>query len=257
MTGMGAAGILGLAVVFVPSFIVSPGLIQKTFGARSPSAARGAALGNAVAKALFAFVPAVFGMAMRAVEPGLANSELALPKLTTDLLPPWLGAFALAALFAAEIATADAVLFMLSTSLSRDLYQAVLRPRATDAELLRVGRVAAVAGGAGGIALALILPSVVSALMLFYGIMTAALFVPLLVGLLSARPRAVHARVAIVGSMVGTVLGRWLLAGTAIGQWLPSVAGMGLALIVFATAWVSGRGEGPGGRGERLMGPSA
>jgi solute:Na+ symporter, SSS family len=146
VTGMGVAGILGLVVVFVPSFFVSPGLVQKTFGARSPSAARGAALGNAAALAAFAFVPALFGMAMRAVEPGLANPELALPRLTTDVLPPWVGGLALAALFAAEISTADAVLFMLATSLSRDLFQAVLRPGATDAELLRVGRLAAAGG---------------------------------------------------------------------------------------------------------------
>ena len=77
-------------VVFVPSFFVSPGLIQKTFGARSPSAARWAALGNALALALFAFVPALLGMAMRAVEPGLANPELALPRLT-DRRPAALG----------------------------------------------------------------------------------------------------------------------------------------------------------------------
>jgi SSS family solute:Na+ symporter len=242
VTGMGASGILSLAVVFVPSFIVSPGLIQKTFGARSPGAARAAALGNAAAKALFAFVPGVFGMAMRAVEPGLGNSELALPRLTTDLLPPWLGAFALAALFAAEVATADAVLFMLSTSLSKDLYQAVLRPGATDAELLRVGRAAAVAGGVGGMTFAVVLPSVVSALLLFYGIMTAALFVPLLVGLLSSRPRAVHARLAIAVSVAvfvaGTSVGRVPLGGTAVASWVPSVVGMALALVVFATAWV-------------------
>ena len=35
------AGILGLVVIFVPSFVVSPGLIQKTFGARSARAASG------------------------------------------------------------------------------------------------------------------------------------------------------------------------------------------------------------------------
>jgi SSS family solute:Na+ symporter len=179
---------------------------------------------------------------MRAVEPGLGNSELALPRLTTDLLPPWLGAFALAALFAAEVATADAVLFMLSTSLSKDLYQAVLRPGATDAELLRVGRAAAVAGGVGGMTFAVVLPSVVSALLLFYGIMTAALFVPLLVGLLSSRPRAVHARLAIAVSVAvfvaGTSVGRVPLGGTAVASWVPSVVGMALALVVFATAWV-------------------
>lgn len=236
--GMGLAGILGLVVVFVPSFIVSPGLIQKTFGARSPSAASRAALGNAAALALFAFVPAVLGMAMRSVEPGLANSEMALPRLTMDVLPPWLGGLGLAALFAAELSSADAILFMLSTSLSRDLYQAVLRPEATDAQLLRVGRGAAVAGGALGLVLALVLPSVVAALKLFYGIMTAALFVPLLVGLFSSRPGAGHARAAIALSVVGTGVGLITLAGTPNGGWLPSVIGMALALGAFASAWL-------------------
>lgn len=237
-TGMGAAGILGLAVVFVPSFIVSPGLIQKTFGARSATAARWAALGNAGALALFAFVPATLGMAMRAVEPGLENPELALPRLTTDVLPPWLGGLALAALFAAEVSTADAVLFMLATSLSRDLYQAVLAPRATDAELLRVGRLAAAGGGALGVALALVLPSVASALILFYAVMTAALFMPLMFGLLSRRPGAAHARVAIVLSIVTTASLRLAMGGTGRGAWLPSVAGIAVAGAVFLAAWL-------------------
>ena len=256
-TGMGAAGILGLAVVFVPSFFVSPGLVQKTFGARSPAAARWAALGNAAVLAAFAFVPALFGMAMRAVEPGLANPELALPLLTTHVLPPWVGGLALAALFAAEISTADAVLFMLSTSLSRDLFQAVLRPKATDAELLRVGRLAAVAGGGLGVVLALVLPSVASALKLFYGVMTAALFMPLLVGLLSSRPGAAHARFAIGASILTTVALYFALAGTPLGAWLPSVAGVSAAGLVFATAWLAGKDERPGRGVTPTTGPVA
>jgi SSS family solute:Na+ symporter len=244
-TGMGLSGVLGLAVVFVPSFIVSPGLNQKCAAARSPEAARVGALGNAAALALFAFVPVVFGMAMRAVEPGLANPELALPRLTTTLLPPWLGGLALAALFAAEISTADAVLFMLSTSLSRDLYQAVLHPRASDADLLRVGRIAAVTGGALGVGLALWLPSVASALRLFYGVMTAALFMPLVVGLLAERPTARHARVAIGASIVTTLGLLWALAGRPSAEWLPSLAGITAAGLVFATAWAAPRSASP------------
>jgi SSS family solute:Na+ symporter len=237
LDGMGMAGILGLVVIFVPSFIVSPGLIQKTFGARSARAASRAALGNAAALALFAFVPAILGMAMRAVEPGLSNVEMALPRLTMDVLPPWLGGLGLAALFAAELSSADAILFMLSTSLSRDLYQAVLRPEATDAQLLRVGRGAAVAGGVLGLVLAMVLPSVVAALKIFYGIMTAALFVPLLVGLFSSRPGAGQARAAVVLSVAGTAAGLYFLRGTPEGAWVPSVVGMGLALVTFSTAW--------------------
>jgi SSS family solute:Na+ symporter len=238
LTGMGVSGILGLAVVFVPSFIVSPGLLQKTFGARGPADARRAVLWNALALAAFAFVPGVLGMSMRAVQPGLANPELALPRLTTEVLPPWIGGLALAALFAAEISTADAVLFMLSTSLSRDLYQALLRPKADDARLLLVGRLAAAAGGALGVGLALVLPSVATALTLFYGVMTAALFVPLLVGLFSRRPGAGHARGAVVASIAITLALRFASAGHAWGGWLPSVAGMAGALVVFATAWL-------------------
>jgi SSS family solute:Na+ symporter len=243
LTGMGAAGILGLAAVFVPSFFVSPGLVQKTFGARSPSAARWASVGNSAALAVFAFVPALFGMAMRAVEPGLSNPELALPRLTTDVLPPWLGGLALAALFAAEISTADAVLFMLATSLSRDLFQAVLRPTATDVELLRVGRLAAVAGGGLGVGLALVLPSVASALKLFYTVMTAALLMPLLVGLLSRRPGAAHARAAIGASVLTTAGLHLALGAGTVGAWLPPLAGVTMAGLVFASAWLMRRGE--------------
>jgi SSS family solute:Na+ symporter len=177
-------------------------------------------------------------MAMRAAEPSLANPELALPRLTTDVLPPWLGGLAHAALFAAEISTADAVLFMLATSLSRDLFQALLRPKATDVELLRFGRLAAAGGGALGVLLALVLPSVASALKLFYGVMTAALFMPLVVGLLSRRPGAAHARVAVVVSIVATGALVFALGGRPAGAWLPSVAGVSLAGLVFASAWL-------------------
>lgn len=254
-TGMGAAGILGLAVVFVPSFFVSPGLVQKTFGARSAGAARWASLGNAAALAAFAFVPALFGMAMRAVEPGLSNPEMALPRLTTDVLPPWVGGLALAALFAAEISTADAVLFMLATSLSRDLFQAVLRPKASDAELLRVGRLAAGVGGGLGILLALVLPSVASALKLFYGVLTAALLVPLLGGLLWRRPTAAHARVAIAASTLTTGFLLLALAGRPSGAWLPSVAGVAVAALVFASAWIVRTDDRPGGGARPPAGP--
>ena len=235
--GMGVAGILGLTLVLAPSFVVSPGLVQKTFGARTPGAARAAVLANAAVLALFAFIPATLGMAMRTLAPDLPNAELALPRLTVDVLPPWLGGLALAALFAAEISTADAVLFMLATSLGRDLYQALLRPQATDAELLRIGRRGALVGGGLGVALALVLPSVVSALLLFYGVMTAALFVPLVVGLVSSTPRALHARAAVVLSAFGTALGHAVMGGTTAGRWLPPLLGILFALAAFATAW--------------------
>jgi len=244
-TGLGWAGILGLVVIFVPSFIVSPGLIQKTFGARTAAGARAAALGNAAALAVFAFVPPLLGMSARALRPGLSNPELALPTLMTmpEALPPWLGGLALAALFAAEISTADAVLFMLATSLAQDLYKSFLNPAADDARLLRVSRLTSVAAGLLGVGLAILLPTVVDALKTFYGVLTATLFVPLVGGLISSKPRAVHARVAVVLSLLVTAASRAGLSGSPLQSWVPFAAGIASAASVFAVAGLTAGGR--------------
>jgi solute:Na+ symporter, SSS family len=241
--GMGWAGILGLAVIFVPSFIVSPGLIQKTYGARTAAGARAAALGNAAALTVFAFVPPLLGMSARALRPGLSNPELALPTLMTmpEALPPWLGALALAALFAAEISTADAVLFMLATSLSQDLYKSFLNPAADDKRLLRVSRLTSVGAGLLGVGLAILLPTVVDALKTFYGILTATLFVPLVGGLWSAKANARHARLAVVLSLLVTIVARAALSGSPMAAWLPFTAGIAVAAGVFVFAGLTVR----------------
>ena len=82
---------------------------------------------------LYAVVPVLLGMVSRARFPGLATHELALPALLMDGLPPVVGTIGLAAVFSAEISTADAVLFMLTTSLSQDLYKRFVSPGASDA----------------------------------------------------------------------------------------------------------------------------
>jgi SSS family solute:Na+ symporter len=230
--GMGGAALLGLLVTFVPSFAVSPGLVQKTYGARSAAAARRAVLWNAAALFLFAFVPPLLGMAARATRPDLANAELALPVLLADVLPPWVGSLGLAALFAAEVSTADAVLFMLSTSLAQDLYRTFVDPTASDVRLLRVSRSTAVGAGAAGVALALFVPSVADALKAFYGVMTVALFVPVLTGLLAPRVSALDARRGIVAGALATVSSLYLLAGQPSRTWLPYLLGIAASAAV-------------------------
>ncbi len=102
-------------------------------------------------------------------------------------LPPWLGGLGLAAVVSAEVSTADAILFMLSTSLSRDLYRRFLRPDASDAQILRVARGAALLGGAAGVLLAILTPTVIGALSLFYSVLSVCLFVPIVAGLYARR----------------------------------------------------------------------
>ncbi|RPJ59186.1 MAG: sodium:solute symporter family protein, partial [Acidobacteria bacterium] len=126
--------------LLVPAFIVSPGLLQKVFGGASERAVRVGVAANGAVLLVFAFVPALLGMVARARYPGLPQAELALPTVLASDLPAWIGALTLAAIFSAEISTSDAILFMLATSLSRDLYGRFINPAAADRQLLRVAR---------------------------------------------------------------------------------------------------------------------
>jgi SSS family solute:Na+ symporter len=205
-TPLGATGVLSYVAILVPSFVISPGLLQKLYGARDATAVRRGVNWNAAGLTIFAFAPVILGIVARARFPQLANRELALPMVMTRLMPGWLGLLTLAAVFSAEISASDAILFMLSSSLSVDLYKAFLKPKAADHELLVIGRITAVAGATLGVALAIVLPSIISALQIFYTLMAAALTAPLIVGLYSRRPTAARAIVAIVTSVTLTAL---------------------------------------------------
>lgn len=234
----GASGVMYLALLG-PSFVVSPGLLQKVYGARDARAVRIGVAVNAIVLLVFAAVPPLLGMLSRASHPALADHELALPVLLRDDLPPWLGALALAALFSAEVSTADAVLFMLSTSLTRDLYAGHLRPGASDVEQLRVVRLAAVASGAVGIGVAIWAGSIVKSMQLFYSVLSASLFVPVIAGIFvpaAGRTQALAAMLAGVATTLALHLtsGGKGLAGFAPVVWglLASFLAMGFALLV-------------------------
>jgi SSS family solute:Na+ symporter len=174
-------------LVFVPAFVISPGLMQKAYGAVSERAVRIGIGVQAAALAVFAFAPALLGMAARATHPGLGNPNIVLPTVLLEQLPPWLGALALAAVFSAEVSACDAILFMLATSLSQDLYKRFLQPDADDREVLMIARLASIAGGAGAVVLALLLETVQSALAVFYALLGVSLLVPVVGGLYVRR----------------------------------------------------------------------
>ena len=99
-----------------PAFVISPGLLQKAYGAASERAIRVGIGGQALVQGVFAFLPPLLGMIGRATHPGLTDLNVVLPTVLIEQLPVALGALALAAVYSAEVSTCDAILFMLATS---------------------------------------------------------------------------------------------------------------------------------------------
>lgn len=228
--------------LLVPAFIVSPGLLQKAYGARNERTVKLGIGVNGAVLLVFAFVPTLLGMAARTHYPDLPNPDLALPTVLTGTLPPGLGALALAAAFSAEASSADAVLFMLATSLSQDLYRRFLEPGATDARLLAVARGGAIVGGAAGVAIALVYDTVVGAMSVFYALLGVSLFVPVLAGLYSRRGGTPEA-IAAIGSGTAVLLAVHVATGgRGIGLWTPNLIGLLAAAVGFALVLIARRG---------------
>jgi solute:Na+ symporter, SSS family len=153
--------------------------------------------------------------------------------LATEL-PPVVGALGLAAVFSAEVSTCDAILFMLATSLSKDLYKRFLNPGATDRQLLRVARIAAIVGGIGGVLLALQVKTIVDALQIFYALLGVSLFVPVVFGLLWRRGGAPEAFASIAAG-IGVLLSvRFATNAQGFGFLSENLAGLAAAAVAFA-----------------------
>ncbi len=225
----------GYAFLFLlgPAFVISPGLVQKAYGAADARAVRMGIGMAGVAQMLFAFVPLLLGIAARHLHPDLTQRDLVLPTLLVQSLPWFMGTVALAAVFSAEVSTCDAILFMLSTSLSQDLYKRFLNPAASDQQVLKVARAAALLGGLAGVFLAVQLPNVIAALSIFYSLLGVSLFVPIIAGLYVTRAGTPEA-LASVAAGIGTLLYLRAQPWATGSIWFnPSLAGLVAAAAAF------------------------
>ena len=210
--GMGLTAITGYLVMLVPSFFISPGLIGKVFGAKDIKAIKVGTALNGLVQLVFAVVPVFIGAAAFAFIPGLTRADLALPSAMKTMMPFPVAALALAAIFAAEVSTADTVLYMLAGSLTNDLYKRFINPKISDQKLLLSSRITSLICGVLGVLLALELESIISALTIFYSLMSVSLAAPLIFGLFTKR-----------ASNTGALLS----------------AGLGIALTLFCTFYTA------------------
>jgi SSS family solute:Na+ symporter len=226
IVGAGSKQVMAWVAILVPSFMISPGLVQKLYGARDVKTVRLGVGLNSLGQAIFAFVPPILGLCAFAALPHLANPELALPAAMTYLLPKWLGVWALAAIFSAELSATDAILFMLSTSLAVDLYKTFLKPKVSQQQLLAVSRLTSVGAGVAGTLLSIVLPSIIAAISIFYGLIAVSLLVPVVAGLYSRRVLSSAAVASILSAIAACVITIWVTNGQGIGIFSPQAIGI-------------------------------
>lgn len=201
---------LFLTVYYVMILIKYSGnwtFIQRFYSVRDEAAGRKLAWLTA---AFFLVFPVIFlfpSIAARAILPGLADPEMAYVSVCLKLLPEGIMGLMIAAMFAATMSVLSGEYNVTAGVLTRDIYQRLFNPAATEKESLWVGRLmtlllgglitlgALYVGGFGG---------AFEANKLFTGLFAIPMTVPLILGVLLKKPKPWGA-LATVG--VGVVLG--------------------------------------------------
>jgi solute:Na+ symporter, SSS family len=198
--------LLAWLLAVLPATMVKQTYHLRIFGATSEQVAARGLYNLALAGCFIGVWAALMGMAIYTINPSLADQEHATVWLIQHLLPPWLMVIVLAAMVAAIAAAADSALHSFSSSFTRDIYQMLLKPNASDRDLRRVSQLSVVVIGVIGIFIAIAVPVVLDALLLGYSLTAAGLFFPLILGRFWKGATQAGAIAAIVSGVVFTVL---------------------------------------------------
>lgn len=142
------AVLLGLGFVLGPAYwIGNQAIVQRTFGTKSQSEARASYVFCAAIKIVFPFLlvlPGLLALALFHDRIGIVGGEnwrsgIVLPEMV-KLLPPGILGIVMGAFFAGIMSNLDSYVNSASTLCVTDIYRPLIRPQATDFEMLWVGR---------------------------------------------------------------------------------------------------------------------
>jgi SSS family solute:Na+ symporter len=169
--GLGLATIIGWLAVMMTQTITAQGPVQVACAAIDGKAARKGFLWGALLMFPVGFLCAIMGVAARAAHPGM-QATLALPKMIMGL-DPIISGLTLAALWAADVATACHILLGAGTLFSQDVYKRFINPNISDRKYTLVNRYAILGLGIGTLWLAFNAVGIVKTMLIGLSLTTA------------------------------------------------------------------------------------
>ena len=189
--------------------IIALDFMERVFSAKNPKTAqRGALMGGALT--MFTVIPtSMLGIVAFFYLPADTIPDLALPLLSTEILPFTIGAAILMGVVGASMSTASGGLLAISSVISRNLMQRIIRrrwmgkPNWSDSSLLKVTRIVIIPMMIIGTIIGYFVPAPGIYLILAFDIMFAGAFAPLTFGLFWKKA---NMPAAIAALLVGSIL---------------------------------------------------
>jgi SSS family solute:Na+ symporter len=206
--------ILAMFLLGIEWASVDQGLLQRAFGANSTrTVAKGLVLAGIITTP-FALLWNLPGVASSVLYPGLENPDQAIPMLLSGLLPPVILGLVVCGLISSQLSTISGNLNGVATLFTNDIYESLIKRKASDKEVLMIARIMTFMVGIFMILFAFWVPimgGAVEAYLTIIGIMDMPLFiVGILYGLLWKRATSTGAIVGYLAGALAGVIGKFV-----------------------------------------------
>ena len=187
---------------------------------------------------IFFLIPPI---AAKVLLPGLPDSEMAYVGVALEVLPPGIMGLLLAAMFAATMSSLDSEYNVVAGVVTKDIYQRLFNPEASEKQLMWVARITTFAVGSLVIVGAFyigVFGGAFEANKLFTSLFAIPLVIPIIFGILLKAPRAWGAVASLV---LGVGCGLFLNAHPEISWAVSTLAGIGVSAGVFILSGFVGK----------------
>jgi len=194
------------------SILVDPGFYQRVFAAKSTAAARNAMLAAIVVWIAYDWLVVAGGMlAMAGVASGILPADLhpndALFIAVSHALPVGLIGLFLAGVLATAMSTMDSYTLVAGANISYDLYRPLVRPQATDRELVRATKIGVVVSWALAFTIAFSFDRIMAMLVFITSILMATVLIPVMAALFyKGRKTAMGGTLSAASGLISCIL---------------------------------------------------
>lgn len=239
----GLIAVVSFLAIGLP-FLGVPQVLVRFMSINDPSEVTKAGLISVACLFVFTFGAVMIGLAGRVLFPDLADPELVMPTLSRELFSPVLTGLLVVVLLAAIMSTVDSLLILLSSAITRDLVQKIIKPDIPDRTLALIGRISTFLIGACAVLIALSENRAIFWLVLFSWSGLGATFGPIVCcSLLWRRVNLAGAVAGMLGGFVITVVWVVFIKQHTYGMYEAVPGFIGSLLLIIGVSLVTGKSE--------------
>jgi len=231
MASLGWGTVILWCMAIIPGSLTNQMYFQRIFAVKDISYVKMSLFLSGVTIIISEVWASLFGMGIRAMNPGLER-EMATGWFLTQI-PVWFLALYAGLIVAAIMSTVESGIQSVALNAVNDIYKKVINPNATSKEMHIKSKIISVAVCIFAVVIALVYPKVLDVIVATYAFSAAGLLFPIFAGILLRNKHIITANAVIISMLVGfSVCFVTMLMKTTIPYAIYGLLGSGIALFI-------------------------